>query len=130
MSDIPLKEYVEALMAERDRRVEQRFSDQERAVNAALAAAEKAVNKAEVAAEKRFEATNEFRAQLSDQATTFMPRREAEQQIDQLSERVGELWSRADLTQGRSGGINAGWAYLAGAVGVAGGIIALVSGFR
>lgn len=42
----------------------------------ALTASEKAVQKAEVAADKRFDAVNEFRAQLSDQAGLFMPRAE------------------------------------------------------
>ncbi len=54
--------------------VDVRFSDQEQAVQAALAAAEKAVVKAELASDKRFESVNEFRAQLSDQANTFISR--------------------------------------------------------
>lgn len=41
------------------------------AVDKALTAAKEAVDKAELAASKRFEATNEFRGQLADQAVTF-----------------------------------------------------------
>lgn len=122
-----------------DRRYEQRFSDskeavntaliaQEKAVAAALAAAEKAVQKAEVAAEKRFDSVNEFRAQLADQATSFISRTEAdarinsvadrsELQISQLQALVGSMGSRLDKAEGHSGGINAGWAYLMGAIG-------------
>lgn len=71
---------IESLKAHYD----QRFIDQDRAVQAALNAAEKAVTKAENASEKRFDAVNEFRAQLADQAATFMPRSEAELQFSNL----------------------------------------------
>lgn len=49
---------------------------QRAAIDAALAAADKATTKAEVATELRFQSVNEFRAQLSDQAATFMTRNE------------------------------------------------------
>ncbi|MFG1794121.1 hypothetical protein [Nocardia sp. NPDC049149] len=45
---------------------------QEKAVAAALQAAKEAVDKAETAASKRFDSTNEFRLQLSDQQATFV----------------------------------------------------------
>jgi hypothetical protein len=52
------------------------FDAADKAVAAALESAEKAVVKAETAAEKRFESVNEFRAQLTDQAATFISRQE------------------------------------------------------
>ena len=72
------------LLDERDRRyAELRAADQEslklalnsqeKAVAAALAAADRAVSKADFATEKRFDAVNEFRATLSDQAAHLMP---------------------------------------------------------
>lgn len=67
---------LEAVCNERERASNQRFESQDRAVSAALAAAEKAVAKAEIAAEKRFDAVNEFRGQLKDQAATFVTRTE------------------------------------------------------
>lgn len=94
------------------------FSSAQREVQAALASAEKAVAKAEVAADKRFEAVNEFRAQLSDQATRFYTRVEAEAAHHAISDKVdadetrtltrfkdmstiiGVLSSRLDLAQG------------------------------
>jgi len=86
-----LKAYFERITVESDRRYQQRFDASEQAVNAALAAAEKAVGKAEVAAEKRFDAVNEFRGQLSDQARDFMPRKEAELQLGALGERIANI---------------------------------------
>lgn len=54
----------------------------------ALAAAKEAIDKAETATEKRFDSVNEFRAQLSDQAGTFYPRKEAEQRLTDLREKI------------------------------------------
>jgi len=91
----------------------------EKAVQTALTSAEKAVAKAEVAAEKRFESVNEFRAQLTDQAATFVNRNEAEIRISSLAEkldtetkrnanRIGELElrvnSRLDILAGTTAG--------------------------
>jgi hypothetical protein len=96
----------------------------EKAVGTALASAEKAVGKAEIAAEKRFDAVNEFRAQLSDQAATFMPRSESEARTGALAEKVDGLATRIDKTEGRSGGRSDSWGYLVGAMGL---LIALAS---
>ena len=82
-----------------DKRYEQRFIaqegavssalvSQEKAVGAALIAADRAVSKVETANEKRFEAVNEFRAQLADQAAGFIPRNEANIRFDSVTERV------------------------------------------
>ena len=60
----------------------------EKAVQTALVSAEKAVGKAEVAAEKRFESVNEFRAQLTDQAATFVNRSEAEVRLNAISDKL------------------------------------------
>ncbi len=70
-----------------DRLLQERYATQTKALDAAFVAAEKAVAtalesqnvavaKAEEAAERRFESVNEFRAQLSDQASTFLTRGE------------------------------------------------------
>jgi hypothetical protein len=57
----------------------------------ALNSSDKAVLKAETATEKRFEGVNEFRQQLADQAGTFIPRKEAEQRMETLLERMETL---------------------------------------
>jgi len=64
------------LANEREKRQEQAHESARQAVQAALTAAKEAVDKAELAAERRFASVNEFRAQLSDQALTFLPRQE------------------------------------------------------
>jgi hypothetical protein len=112
---ITILDHVIALLAEMDLRYQQRFDAQgqalaaallsaEKAVQTALIAAEKAVTKAEAATEKRFEGVNEFRQALSDQTASFPTRNE----LDSLRERVAELATRMDKTEGRSGGMTDG----------------------
>lgn len=154
-----LQTLVNSVLNERDRRYEQRFIAQEQAVklaldrvdkefhehlaqvraetHAALDAADKAIAKAEAATEKRFESVNEFRAQLSDQTRTFMPRAESIQRHEQTAEKVAALEnrhsadvalinSRLDLNTGRGIGIEKGWSLLIGLAGLVGGIIAII----
>jgi hypothetical protein len=123
---VPVLDHVLALLAEKDLRDQQRFEAQSSAITAALLAAEKAVSKAETAAERRFEAVNEFRQTLSDQAATLMGRKEFEAFREGYSERHAALIARVDKAEGRSSGAGALWGYLAGAIGV---LVALVGLF-
>lgn len=130
-------EHLHQLLSDAESLTSQRFTDQDRAVlaalaaqekaiGAALAAAERAVGKSELAAEKRFDAVNEFRAQLADQATTFIPRAEAEQRMAANAEKIDALATRIDRTEGHSGGMNAGWAILAGVTLVITSVISII----
>lgn len=58
------------------------------ATAAALNSAEKAIDKQEIADEKRFESQNAIREQLRDQASTFMPRTEAEFHFDSIDKQL------------------------------------------
>ena len=102
-----LREHLTALIAELDRRDEQRFLAQEKAVEAALAAAKEAVLKAEAASERRFEAVNEFRAVLTDQSATFVTRTEVDQRLLSMGEKLeavqGQLKEIGGLTLGSAG---------------------------
>lgn len=119
---------------EMDRRYEQRFTAQQAAVavalarvdkefhehiqsardetQAALLAADKAIAKSEASTLKQFEGVNEFRATLTDQAASFMPRKESDVRIDGLAEKIAnvsehvvalqlQLSSRLDVSQGQ-----------------------------
>ena len=88
----------------------------EKSVSVALESAEKAVTKAEMANEKRFDSVNEFRAQLRDQASTFIPRPEAEQRMSQLSGRLEELRDNDALRTGRSAGSAALYGWIVGGI--------------
>lgn len=129
------------LRHEKDRRDEQRFEAQqlalrdaliaqEKAVNAALQAAQQAVTKAEIAAEKRFDAVNEFRGQLADQAANLMPRNEASVLFKSIEGRVHKLEQGSDTGVGHTAGVNAAWGYLVAAVGLAAAVVAIVIATR
>lgn len=109
---VPLREHLEALIEALDRRVEQRIADQERAVGLVALSAKEALVKAETAIERRLDLLNEFRGALHDQTATMMPRAEIEPRLH-LAE------TRLDKAEGRGGGLNAGWGYLVGVVGLA-----------
>lgn len=110
------------LRAADDLRYQQRFDAQTRALDAALesakeavqtamAAAERATSKAEAAADKRFDAVNEFRQTLSDQAREFVRAdfmlqafEGRDQQLTALAGRVRDLELSRSTTAGQSAG--------------------------
>lgn len=105
------------LLSELEKRVYQRFDQNDKAlaaallaakeaVTAALTAAKEAVDKAERAADKRFESVNEFRAQLADQASTFISRELADSQFDELRKQMTSVTARVDTAAGRDQGSN------------------------
>jgi hypothetical protein len=98
-----------ALQAQKDA-VSTGFAAQDKAVAAALAAADRALTKAESASEKRFDSVNEFRAQLSDQAASFVPRVEFNRALEAVTERMeatGKV-SEARISDLRMAGEGAG----------------------
>jgi len=116
---VALQEEIDRRFTDLASQLNRRFDDSERAVQAALAAAKEAVIKAETASEKRFEGVNEFRAQLSDQASTFLTRNEylsahksltdkVDAAIGVLTDRIStldsRLTSRLDLGTGHDSG--------------------------
>lgn len=107
------------------RLLDERKESQEIAVKAAIDAAEKAVAKAELATEKRFESVNEFRAQLTDQAATFVSRIEAQSEQRRLTEKLTELTRRVDKTEGHGAGISAAWVYALGAIAAIGTLVSI-----
>ena len=118
--------HAEAMRVEMDQRYQQRFAAQESAVRSALTSAKEATQKAEVANEKRFESVNEFRATLADQAGRFVTRTEVEQLFRSLDDKVDTVTGRLERLDGRSGGTNATWGYLVGAVVAAGTLVAIL----
>ena len=85
--------------------------------------------KAESAIEKRFDSVNEFRASLADQARLLMPRQEAESLLKSLTEkletglkvladRVETQSAQLISSAGKKSGIESGWGYAVGAVGL------------
>jgi uncharacterized membrane protein len=107
----------------------QRFADHKEAILNALNASDKAIIKAENATEKRFDGVNEFRAALSDQQRTLMPRSEVEiifktlgEKIENLSKQVTEKIDTLQIQviekHGEKMGLTQGIGYIVGVIGV------------
>lgn len=79
------------IIDERDRRYEDRFTAMDEKTGLALTSSEKAVTKAETATEKRFDAVNEFRGSLKDQADTMIPRSEANSKFKGVDDKIEEV---------------------------------------
>jgi len=120
-----LHEHLGQILHERDQRYEQRFADLEKSLTVALAASEKAILKAESATERRFDAVNEFRATLSDQAQQFVTRAENNAVNLRTTERLDEITGRVTRSEGRGAGLNAGWVYLLAGVAALGTIVSI-----
>jgi hypothetical protein len=91
---ITLREYIDRVLEERDKRYAAAFLAQERAVEAAFLASEKAIVKAEIAQAAYNERSNEFRAALDDQAKLFIPRTEMNIQTQELRNLIAALTSQ------------------------------------
>ena len=125
-----LKEHFDSLIEANDKRYEQRFTDQDAAVKAALASAERAVEKAEANAEKWRANANEWRGAMNDRERNLMPRAEAEKSIQSNTEKIDAVAARVERSEGRSGGLDAGWKILIAVVGLIAAIATIVAVWR
>ena len=121
-TDVSLRDYIDMRIVALREKLEQRFELNDKAltaallsadtaVNKALIAAKEAVDKAELAASKRFEATNEFRGQLADQAETFQRKDVAENELASLQREINSNRDSINALQqllARSGGLGDG----------------------
>lgn len=135
------------LVAANDKRYEERFSASQKAlelglsgtrgeISVALAAAKEAVLKAENATEKRFESVNEFRGTLDNQQRTLIPRSEVaeirqglEEKIHNLTKLLDEVRTQTTSRTAERRGVQGGWGYAVGAVGLVLGVLGIVAAF-
>lgn len=92
------------------------------------ASANTAIQKAEMAIEKRLEGVNEFRGQLADQASTFMPREVAEVAMNDLRKQIATLTARVDTAAGRTLGSSAAIGLILAAITILGTIVLIANG--
>lgn len=118
MSDqtvVTLKDYIIAILDEREERIQERFAQ-----------LDKALGKAEAAMDKRFASVNEFRSQLADQSRTFVPRREIEATVKNLSSRLTDVVEKQNRSSDQKKGSDVAWAYIISLAAVAISLIALI----
>lgn len=135
------------LMAANDKRYEERFQASQRALDAALlaqkdamtaalVAQKEAVEKAERATEKRFESVNEFRGTLDQQQRTLIPRSEVQEirngfqsELNNLTKLIDELKVKESNRSFERRGVQGGWGYAVGAIGLILAVLSLASRF-
>jgi len=110
---VSLRDHFEAMLTSMEKKTDLRFEQ-----------LDKAITKAETAMDKRFDSVNEFRAQLSDQQRTFIPRMEWESGHKNVCDKVDELKVRFDKIEAMKQGGNVVWAYILAGISI---IIAIVS---
>jgi len=86
---------------------------------------QRAVDKAEHSVDKRLEGMNEFRASMADTAKLQMSRAEIESRLGDLDKQIASMISRMDRNEGRGTGLDKGWGYLLGGIGLIGSLIAI-----
>jgi hypothetical protein len=94
--------------------INMRLSDITFAIDNRFEQNERQVQRSERELNERLASVNEFRLVLTDQQKLLVTRSEHRDFID----RVDRIESRLSSLEGRGKGINAGWGYLVGAVGI------------
>lgn len=115
------------MLEAKEQRDTERFQAQREMTALALTASDRAVTKAETATEKRFDAVNEFRATLSDQARNLMPRAETELQFKSINADIALMKEQFLAQRGVNTGLHQGWIIFIGALGAAGTIFGIIS---
>lgn len=128
-----LRAHFEAILRERDERYKQEneclmhvIEAQQRELQTALQALSKQIAKAEEMTERRFEGVSTARRVGDDLARQMMPRTEAVQRDAALDEKITAITARMDRNDGRTRGLNAGWAYLVAGIGAVASIATMV----
>jgi hypothetical protein len=96
------KNNFEVILAEIDKRYEQRFTSQQEATKSALASAGMAVDKAEANSERWRANANEWRGSMSDKDKLFMPRSEINPRLDAIDKSINELNTFRDVAIGKA----------------------------
>ena len=103
---VALRDYVDAMFAEKEKALQAALLAQEKAVAAALEASDKAITKAEDNAEKWRENANEWRGAMSDRDRELPSRREVETANAAIEARLTAVEKRQDHGSGRTEGIS------------------------
>ena len=124
--DIPIRDYVDMLVSEKEKALQAALLAQEKAVAAALASADKANDKSQADAENWRAQANEWRGAMSDRDRELPSRREVDAARAGLDDRIRRLEDAAKASAGRSQGINASAGVVVGAIAAMGTVIATV----
>lgn len=127
---------LKEMLAERDRRIGERFTSQEQAVNAALAAQKELTAAVFAASEKailtahdnslKWQAnSNEWRASMVDREARFASQAECDAKFESLNKACVTLEKAIAASQAKGEGKHALWGYIVGAVSFLGMLITI-----
>lgn len=105
---ITLRDYIERVVSEHERRNYERFASLEALIEARLQALALAVEKQERAYNARFEGVNEFRQSLDDTVKRSVTRESVDVRFDELMRRVSRLENENANRTGQAIGYAAG----------------------
>lgn len=124
--EVGLRDYIDAMFAEKEKALQAALASQKEAVAAALDAADKAVTKAEANAEKWRENANEWRGAMSDRDRELPSRREVETLVAGVAARVSVLEGWRARFSGKAEGIGVSASVLVGSLSALGVVVAVV----
>lgn len=126
MGEIDVRQYLEAILGEKEKQLLVRFEMLERVTNAVQEAAQEAITKAEVATQRHFDAINGLQGQLKDQQGTFVTRNELNLRMDALTDKVTILTASDNKGQGQTEGIKWLWGAITTLIGAVIGAVASI----
>jgi hypothetical protein len=113
--------------AERSRLYEKFYDERDRRYTERFNAQEEALRVARESWKRELAGVNELRGQLNDVIDTKAEKGETNIRIDGVDRKVDELTKTVTSGGGRSAGLNAGWGYLLGAIGLVGVLYTMLS---
>ena len=120
---VSLHEHFDQLLAEADKRYDQRFSAQEAATRAALNSAQMAVEKAEASAREWQRNSNEWRGAMNDKDKLLLTRPEYNAAHKSVADRLDALESSRDVSLGKASQTSVLIAGIGSAIGIVLGLI-------
>ena len=121
---IPLRDYVDRLLFEFEKRINQRFDDLEKNLKRAAGDQKDALELARETINTRLAGMNEFRDTLKDQAGTFVTRAELVSTMGSLQESINSLKESRATLEGKASQSSVNIGYVASGLAL---LIALVS---
>ena len=129
-----VREILAGMMRERDDRdrllvqiMDERQAAGYRQFDTLIASIKEQMDKQIASTDRRFEAANEFRGQLSDQAATFLTRKEYEAAHTALEKRVDDIRDMVNRTHGERQGVRMTGSMLVAGVSALSAVVVIVN---
>jgi len=123
---VSLREYLSALMIERDRRYSEVAMEREKALKIKEEADKAALGLAREIQTYKDEKANELRSQIERERGSYATQNDLKATVEKVEAAMKPLAEYVSRQAGRGAGLNAGWLYLLGAIAAIGTIMSMV----